>query len=385
MKLKKKKIIYFFTGKRGGFSHLIPIFRLIEKEKNIDYKILAGDMHLSKIFGNTVDEIKKYTKKIIKLKKVDISDSKKNRLKVISTTIQSLSNIFTKITPDFIFLLGDRAEVHGAAIAGLHFNVPIIHLYGGDITQGGTDEPTRHAITKLSNIHLTSTINSYKNVIAMGEEKWRVHNVGLSSLDLLKKNYFQSKKYLEKKYRLNLNKPLIILIQHSVTWQVKQAAKQIYHTLKSIDKFKQQTIAVYPCSDPGYKDIINALKVFKKKSYFQLYNNIDSNDFYSLLKYSTLLIGNSSSGITECGFFKKPVINIGIRQEGRLSGKNVINVNHNSKNISQVIKKILDKKFKIHSKYKLYGTGDSSKKIIKIIKNLPTKQKIINKKFVQNN
>ena len=119
-------------------------------------------MHLSSLFGNTLNEIKMYSKKIILLDSIQIKDNIANRLQVISKTIQALSKIFKKKKPNFLFLLGDRAEVLGAAIAAMHYNIPIIHLYGGDLTQGGTDEVTRHAISKLSNIHLTSNIQSYK-------------------------------------------------------------------------------------------------------------------------------------------------------------------------------------------------------------------------------
>ena len=185
--MKKKITIYFFTGKRGGFSHFVPILRQLNKSKLVKYKIIVADMHLSNFFGKTVDEIQYYTKKLILLDKPNKKDTISNRLSVISKTINSLSRIFVKKKPDFLFLLGDRAEVLGAAISGMHFNIPIAHMYGGDITQGGTDEQTRHAISKISNLHFTSNFHSFKNIKKMGEEPWRIFNVGLSSLDLFKK------------------------------------------------------------------------------------------------------------------------------------------------------------------------------------------------------
>ena len=117
----------------------------------------------------------------------------------------------------------------------------------------------------------------------MGEESWRVHNVGLSSLDLLDKDFFKSKSYLEKKFNIDLKKPLILLIQHSVTWQVDQSRAQIKETLKALDKLKIQTITMYPCSDPGYENII---KEYKNLKSFQVCKNLEINDFYSLLKHS---------------------------------------------------------------------------------------------------
>ena len=345
MKKKNKKInINFFTGKRGGFSHFVPILKQIEFSKKIDYKIIVADMHLSPFFGNTVNELKNYSKKLILLDQIKNKDTISNRLTVISKTIVSLSKIFKNKKPDFLFLLGDRAEVLGAAIAAMHFNIPIIHMYGGDITQGGTDESTRHAITKIANLHLTSNKQSYKNVLKMGEEKWRVFNTGLSSLELFKKNFFKSKNYLAKKYRIDFSKPVILLIQHSVTWQVSESRWQISQTLKALNKLKLQTIAIYPCSDPGYEPIIKRYNDFKKKSFFNVYKNLKLDDFYSLLKYSTLILGNSSCGILECGFFKKYAINLGIRQEGRFCENNVYHLPHNSNKIFNEVKKIIKKK-----------------------------------------
>ncbi len=380
--MKNKKIlIYFFTGKRGGFSHFVPLLRQINLSNKVDYKIIVADMHLSSFFGNTVDEIKNYSKKLILLERIQTKDTVSNRLSVISKTIKNLSKIFEKKKPNYLFLLGDRAEVLGAAIAGMHFNIPIIHLYGGDVTQGGTDESARHAISKMANLHLTSNLQSFKNVKKMGEESWRIQNVGLSSLDLFKNNYFKSKTYLEKKFKINLSKPLILLIQHSVTWQVQDAKKQILQTLTALDKLKIQTIAIYPCSDPGYEKIINEYKKFKKKKFFKVYKNLEINDFYSLLKYSKLLLGNSSCGILECGFFRKYAINLGIRQEGRLCKKNVIHLPHKSNTIVKKISEII-KKPNIQKKITIYGNGNSSKKIIKFILKNYNKEKLIKKKFV---
>tara|TARA_B100000963_G_scaffold46926_1_gene35232 strand:- start:314 stop:1462 length:1149 start_codon:yes stop_codon:yes gene_type:complete len=380
MKSTKKPIIYFFTGKRGGFSHFVPILREINLTKKIDYKIIVADMHLSSFFGKTINEIKNYSKKLIILDKIKTKDTISNRLSVISKTIQNLSKIFEKKKPTFLFLIGDRAEVLGAAIAAMHFNIPIIHLYGGDLTQGGTDESTRHAISKIANLHLTSNFRSLKNIQQMGEESWRIHNVGLSSLDLFRNGFFKPKSYIEKKFNIDLTKPLILLIQHSVTWQVKESKKQIFETLKALNILKFQTIALYPCSDPGYKAIINEYSKFKNKKFFKVYKNLEITEFYSLLKYSSLLLGNSSCGILECGFFKKYVINLGIRQEGRICKNNVFHLPHQSDKIARKITEIL-KKPEIKKKVNLYGSGNSSKKIIKFILRNHNQKKLIKKKF----
>ena len=123
---------------------------------------------------------------------------------------------------------------------------------------------------------------------------------------------------------------------------------------------KIPTIAIYPCSDPGYGNIVNAYKIFSRNKFFSVYKNIKNDDFYSLLNFCSLLIGNSSCGITECGFLKKYVINIGTRQKGRLSGKNVFHVDHDHKKINKKINKIF-KIPKINKKLNIYGNGNSGK------------------------
>ncbi len=380
--MQSKKLIYLFTGKRGGFSHFIPIIKNFDNNKNINYKILVSDMHLSGKFGKTVNEIKLYSKNIIKLKKPITGDGINKRLFTISSTISEMGKIFSNKIPTYVILLGDRAEVLGAAIASLHHNVPTIHLYGGDITQGGTDEPTRHAISKLSSIHFVSNTKSYKNILQLGEEKWRIFNTGLISLDLFKKKDSKNKNRLLTKYGLDPKKPFLILIQHPVTWEINETQKQINETLKALKRVNFQKLAIYPCSDPGHEKIINSLKKEAKKSNFKLFKNIESKDFYSLLKFSDLLLGNSSCGITECGYFKKYVINIGNRQAGRLSGKNVFHVEHNSKKIEKLIKKIL-KKTKMKNIYSDYGNGNAMQTINKVLKKNYSRINLIKKKFVE--
>lgn len=381
--MSKPKII-FFSGKRGGFSHFVPIIREIEKNKKFQYKIVVTDMHLSKTFGNTLDEIKLYSRKIHKIKTNSIEDGSSNRTKLISTIIIKMKEYLNFYKPHFLVVLGDRSEVLGAAIASLHSNVPLVHMYGGDITQGGTDEPTRHAITKLSHIHLTSNKSSSRNVLNLSEEKWRVFNIGFTSLDLFReKNFFYKKNFIFKKYKLDQNLPLLILIQHSVTWQINDSRKQIIATLKALKALKVQILAIYPCSDPGYLNIIKELKKTNKMySNFHLYKNINLRDFYNLFKYSSIILGNSSCGITESAFFQVPAINIGTRQEGRFSGKNVYNIGHSSILIRKTILKLLNKKLNYLSSKYIYGNGKSAIKIINIFEKMLNRKKLIEKKFI---
>ena len=375
--------ICFFSGKRGGFTHLIPIFEKIKQTDNMYYSIVVADMHLSEKFGKTVGEVAKWSDNIYQVETISNSDSKVERAKSIGIGIMKFAPLLEKVRPDIVFVLGDRGEVLAFTIAAMELNIPIVHLFGGDVTQGGVDEPVRHAITKLSNIHLASNQKSADRIVKMGEEKWRVHNVGSPVIDLIFKKRFASPEIIKSKYELDLEKPILLFLQHSVTWQVEEAENQMRQSMDAIDQLGYQTVAVYPCSDPGYESIIRVLLEYQDKPYFQLHKNIEFADFWGLMNVADVFIGNSSAGVMETAPFKLPFINIGIRQEGRLRSDNVIDVEHDKKNIMEAIQTaIFDKDFieTVERCKSPYGDGHASERIVSILRELEINEKLIRKK-----
>ena len=176
----------------------------------------------------------------------------------------------------------------------------------------------------------------------------------------------------------------MILLQHSITWQVEEVVHQIQQTMEAIDALGFQTIAIYPCSDPGYQDIIDTLHKYEDKPYLQIYKNIESKDFWGLMSVANALIGNSSAGVMETASFKLPFANIGIRQEGRLRADNVIDVSHDKNEIIKAIQTaIFDEslKKKVEGCVSPYGDGQASERIIKILSNIEMNQALIKKKM----
>ena len=376
--------ICFFTGKRGGFNHLVPILERINETDDLACSFVAADMHMVEKFGKTIDEVKKWTENVYTIDTMLCSDTKIARAKSIGIGLMSFPHILEDIKPDLVFVLGDRGEVLGMAICAMQFNIPIVHLFGGDVTQGGVDEPTRHAITKIANIHLASNSESANRVLQMGEEPWRVHNVGSPVLDLIHQKKYTLPEKVKKKFRLDIEKPIILLLQHSVTWQVEEAEFQIRQTMEAVDHLGYQTIAIYPCSDPGYGVIIKVLSEYEGKPYFQLFKNIEFLDFWGLMNIASAFIGNSSAGVMETASFKIPFVNIGIRQEGRLRADNVIDVDHRKDQIIEAIQTAVnDKKFreKVNNCESPYGDGQSSEKIVSILQNIEINENLIRKKM----
>ncbi len=379
----KKKIIVT-TGTRAEYGILRSIlFELKNNNKFKLYLIVTGS-HLSKKYGLTINEIKKDGFKIhSKIHMLPENDTTFSTSKSLGKGIIEFSKIFHKVKPDFNLILGDRVEMFASTIAASQMNIPNVHIHGGD-KSGGIDEYNRHAITKLSNIHFAATKKSKERIIKMGENPKYVFFTGSPSLDEIVQNKITDKKTLEKKYNVRFNGDEVLLLQHPVTTQIELSGKQILNTLNAITKIKKTIIVIAPNSDPGNKIIFQHVNSFAKKyDFIKLYDSLPRSDYLGILKNCGALVGNSSSGIIESTFFQTPVVNIGIRQEGREKGTNVLDVkNDSSSSIHNAIIKALQTKKSSHkvTDY-IYGRGNTAKKIVRILEKNYNNKDLIQKQI----
>jgi len=364
--LVSKKIL-ITTGTRADFGLLKPLITEIINHKNLELILIVTGTHLSKKHGYTISEIKKSGFKInYQFKNMSKIDSPYNSTKSIGKMIIKFATIFKKFHPDINIVFGDRDEMLASAISASHMNIINVHLMGGD-KSGGIDEYNRHAITKLSNIHFTSTLESKKRVIKMGENPRFVFFTGTSAIDDIINKKFTTTIDLEKKIGMHFTGNEILLLQHPVTTQVKESRKQILATMKALVDSKKPVIAIAPNSDVGHQVIFKTLQKFSRKyPQIRLFESFPREDFLGLLNNCRILLGNSSSGMTEAGFFGISVINTGIRQLNREHLGNVINVNPSSSSISNAINQVFTGKAKkSYKNKKLFGSTNSAKLIVK--------------------
>ena len=379
-----KQKISITTGTRSEYGILRELIKEISKSKKLELYLLVTGMHLSKKFGYTINEIKKDKIPIhAKIKMIPSGNTPYDMSVSLGKGIVGFSKIFKKIKPDLNVVLGDRDEALASALAASHMNIPNAHIHGGEISQG-IDEYNRHAITKISNIHFAATKKSKERIIKMGENRRNVILTGSPSIDEIKMSKISSKHELEKKYLVDLDKPLFLLIQHPVTTEFEKSDLQIKMTLDALSKLKNQTIAILPNSDAGNEQIINQLRIFSKKcNFLKVFPNLPRNDYLGFLRHCSALIGNSSSGLIEGSYLHTPVVNIGIRQLGREKDVNVIDVPIFSKSlILNALKKSLKKKNKKIKNSSIYGTGNASKKIVQYLETIPINPQMIQKKLV---
>jgi len=366
-----KKKILLVTERRADYSKLKPILNEIKNSKKLDYYLIVTGSHLLKEHGKTINEIRKDNFTIHKKFRMYDSngkDSGGDMVRSFGRAIIELSKIIENVKPDIILTGFDIGANLAAAVVGAHMNIHVAHIEGGEVS-GTIDDSIRHATTKFAHLHFTSNKDATNRIVKMGENKKNVFTVGNPVLDNLKNIPKINPKILAKKYNLDLKKPFIILLQHTVTTEVNIQSKYITSIINAIKEINIQSIIISGNADAGSK---NLLKIINQ-SKLNRFKTIPYIEFINLLKISSALVGNSSSGIIETPFLKIPTVNIGSRQSGRLKATSVINTTYNKNSIKKTILFVLNNKrflTSLKSTKSLYGNGNSAKKIIKILENL---------------
>lgn len=372
------------TGTRAEYGILYPVLKAIQAKPDLRLLLIVTGMHLSHEFGYTVKEIGKDGFKISA--KVDMllsSDSPGAMAKSIGLGIIGMAQAWEQLEPDIILVLGDRAEPLAASITGAYMNIPVAHIHGGDVC-GNIDDPARHAITKFAHVHFPATIKSKQRIINMGEDEWRVHQVGSPALDVILNEPLLSAKALAKELDLNLSQPLILLIQHSVTTQADKAPKQMRKTLEAVAEVGYPTVLIYPNSDAGGRKMIEVIKEYENYPFIKTFKSLPRREYLSLVKAASVMVGNSSSGIIEAPSFGLPVVNIGTRQEGRERGNNIIDAGYVKQEIIQAIEKALsDKEFLavVRKRENPYGDGRASPRIADTLSGIEITPQLLQKKI----
>jgi len=377
-----KRKIMIITGTRAEYGYIRPIIRLIHNDPELDYDLIVTNMHLLDNFGSSISEIENDGFKISEAVHVTLDGyTNKTMVKSLGIFMISLPEIIERLKPDIILVSGDRGEQLIGALVGSSMNIPVAHIQAGDVSRN-IDGIARHAITKLSHIHFASNLDAYERVKKMGEEEFRIHLTGTPGLDELLEEKYTSKSLLTNKYQLDETKKMILIVQHPITEEVDQSYEQMEETMKAISRLDEQCIVIYPNSDAGNKETKKSIINYVTEN-IKIFKNVPREDYLGFMKISSVLVGNSSSGIIEAPFFALPTVNIGNRQAGRYQGNNIINVEHKSEEIYNAILKGMSEDFRKTLKYGVspYGDGKSSIKIVDILKNVDVNDKLRNKKI----
>lgn len=369
--MEKKKIVVV-TATRAEYGLLKTIIKKLRQSEYFQVELAVTGMHLSPEFGNTYREIEEDGIEIDN--KIEIllgSDTPVAMSKTMGLALISFAEYFDKSKPDAVMVLGDRYETLAVCCAAMNARIPIFHLHGGEATEGAIDEAIRHAISKMSYFHFTSTEIYRKRVIQMGESPDRVFNVGAVGVENVLREELMSKSELEESLRVNLDRPYAVVTFHPVTLESGSVESQMQELLDALDEYPEY---IYICTkanaDAGGRKINQMLEAYaSNRENVTVYGSLGMKRYLSAVKYAAMVIGNSSSGIIEVPSFGIPTINIGDRQRGRIQADSIINCPGNSEEISKCIRMAQSDAFcamarKVENPY---GAGNTSDAVLSIL------------------
>lgn len=382
-----KKKISILTATRAEYGLLKPIIKKLIEVSEFDVHVVVTGAHLSPEFGLTYKEIEQDD--IFIDEKIEIllsADTPSAISKSMGLAMIGFADYFEKLKPEMLIVLGDRYETLAVCVVAMNQRIPIAHLYGGETTEGAIDESIRHAITKFSYLHFTSTEEYRQRVIQLGEQPNRVFCVGAIGIENIINEKLMNKTELETSIDFKLNKPYAMITFHPVTLEDNNSAEQFQALLDVCKMYKDMKfIFTKANADTNGRVINKMIDVFIKENYHAIaFTSLGMSRYLSALKYCTMVIGNSSSGLVEAPSFGVPTINIGDRQKGRLQAESVINCEPTQESIRQAIELALSDEFinKAKNTINPYGDGSTSENIVETIKGFLLNDKIaLKKKF----
>ncbi len=368
-----RKICVVVTA-RPSYSRVKTVLRAITEHPDLELQLVVAASALLDRYGTAVNYIEKDGFPIAaRVYMVLEGENLASMAKTTGLGMLELATVFDNLKPDVVVTIADRFETLATAVAASYMNIPVAHIQGGEVT-GSIDEKVRHAVTKLADIHLVSTVPAGSRVERMGEEHRKVFVTGCPSIDLAAElgddpslNFDPFERYSGVGELNALNNGYLVVMQHPVTTEHEQARQHVLETLHAVNEMNMPALWFWPNVDAGSDGTSNGIRSFReqyKPKNLHFFKNMEPQDFLRLLYSSKCLVGNSSVGIRECSFLGVPVVNIGTRQTGRERGENVVDVDYCKTGIEAAIKsQITNGRYRRDT---LYGEGQAGVKISEV-------------------
>lgn len=378
-----KRRIAVVTGSRAEYGLLYWILKDLQASEAFDLQLIVTGMHLSTEFGLTVRQIE--SDGLVIARRVEMllaSDSAGGIAKSMALGLIGFSNAIDDLQPDLVMVLGDRFEILAVAEAALVHNVPLVHIGGGDTTEGAIDESIRHAITKMAHLHLVTNADAARRITQMGEDPSRVHIVGNPGLDHLLRTPLLDRQALAQSLGYPLGTRNFLITFHPVTLEPEDARQQQQAMLQALDQLSEPASLWFtrPNADAGGRELASDLDAWAAtRPHAQVFTSLGQQRYLSLMSQVDAVIGNSSSGLCEAPSFRIPTVNIGDRQRGRLTGNSVIHCQPQTDSIKTAIEAALC--MDCTAVVNPYGDGQSTARILSALASFQTDREVLKKRF----
>ena len=400
--MSASRTIAVVTVSRSDYGHLVPVLEAIRDCPGLTLRLLVGGMHLVPTFGHTVSAIEDDGWPIAeRIDLLDPDDAPAAVAASIGRGVEGFARAYARQRPDIVVVLGDRFEMLAAAVAALPFALPVAHIHGGEVTEGAIDNQMRHAITKLAHVHFASAPSHARRLLAMGEEPWRVHDVGAPGLDRLARFTPSSRAELAAGLRIAVDDRWLLVTYHPVTLEYADALAQVDEVLAAVEKVDATPIITAPNADTSGRTLLRRLEEFATRApRARLIANLGEQRYLLLLHHADVMVGNStrgisdhdvgvmvgnsSSGLIEAPSFALPVVNVGSRQDGRLRGDNVRDVPPDRDAIVRAIEAALAPglRERLRGRPNPYGDGHAAERIVRVLREVALGDRLVRKKAV---
>jgi UDP-hydrolysing UDP-N-acetyl-D-glucosamine 2-epimerase len=375
--------IAVITTSRADYSHLYWPLRDLSAHPDVDLNLIVLGSHLAAEFGRTVQEIERHGFPIAaRIECLLSSDSDVGMAKTIGVATLGLADSLGSMRPDVLLLIADRYEMLAPAAVALALRIPIAHIEGGERSEGAIDDAVRHALTKMSHLHFTSTHEARRRVIAMDEEEWRVHRAGAPSLDHLRRSTLFTREQVEARLGIALESSAIVVAYHPVTI-ARDTLEETDTLFAALAALPDQLLFCYPNADAGSRELIGRLRAFAAaRENSHVFVNLDALTYWSLLRQAQLFLGNSSSGIMETPSFALPAVNVGLRQQGRERARNILDAAPSVAAILQAIGTARTAAFRdsLRGMTNPYGDGCAAQTIVRVLTSVPLTRELLIKR-----
>ncbi|QAT48884.1 UDP-N-acetylglucosamine 2-epimerase (hydrolyzing) [Caproiciproducens sp. NJN-50] len=378
-----KRKLCAVTGTRSEYGLLVPLLKAVEREPDFTLQLTATGAHLSPEFGLTYREIEQDGFQIDrKIETLLSSDTPVGIAKSIGLGVIGFAEAFDQLRPDLLLLLGDRYEILAAAQAALVMKIPIAHIGGGDTTLGAFDEAIRHSVTKMAHLHFVTNGESARRVRQLGENPRHIYNVGSLGIDRILSLPHLSREELERSLGFSFRSRNLLVTFHPVTLDREPSGKQFQELLAALDALGEEYGLIFtgPNADPQSRELTRLTREFAAEHpNAAVFSSLGQTRYFSLIRETDAVVGNSSSGIYEAPSFRKPAVNVGDRQQGRLFASSVISCAPQKTEILKAIRRALETD--CSKAVNPYGAGDSAEKILSVLKSIPDYRALLKKQF----
>jgi UDP-N-acetylglucosamine 2-epimerase (non-hydrolysing)/GDP/UDP-N,N'-diacetylbacillosamine 2-epimerase (hydrolysing) len=361
------------TGSRADYGVMETVHRAIAGDPAFDLHLIVTAMHFLPAFASSLAEVRKdRIGTLHELQTIDGGDGGGAMAAAVGRAVVGMSGILTDIEPDILLLQGDRGEMLAAAIAAVHMNIPVVHMSGGDVS-GSVDDAVRNAISKLASFHLTNCMQSSERLVAMGETRARIVEVGDPAVDQLRRVDFAPLDALAKEFDIPAGRPFLVATLHPVTDEADRAARQMETLLDALEEVGLVTVFTHPNADSGGGAMRETLEAARGRPLLRIVPNLGSRRYLSLLRHAAAIVGNSSSGLYDTPTLKIPAVNIGSRQTGRVRADNVVDVDFDRAAIVRTIRFVLNDagyRAKLAQCRNPYGDGHAAERTVEVLKRL---------------